>query len=338
MPILVSPAAEQKLKLQVVDFIACIQAGVINKTLLLQLMILPLLAASSSQPDAAPGAVYAEMRNVMYHYTEPIAVHIAYLKGALVPTQQGGVPVFDDADSFTLSIQSARISITTDALANVLNQYAFVAADSSLKAIRITTHGNKLKINGRLHSKGDLPFESEGSLSVTSEGEIRVHTEKLKAGHLPVKGLMDLLGQSIAKLIDTRKVSGLRADKDDLLLNPAELFPPPHIHGRLRAISIVGNEVVQEYGMQSAPSVKVSGNYMAYQGAQLRFGKLIMTDADLVLIDMDPRDDFDFYLARYREQLVAGYTKTTPSFGLRCYFRDYNKLTAKQKFQRSPDH
>jgi hypothetical protein len=271
------------------------------------------------------------MRNVMYHYTEPIAVHIAYLKGELMPTQQGGMPVFDDADSFSLSIQSARISITTDALANVLNQYAFVSADSPIKAVRITVNDNKLKIKGRLHSKGDLPFESEGSLSVTPEGEIRVHTEKLKAEHLPVKGLMDLLGEPISKLIDTRKVSGLRADKDDLLLDPSELLPPPHIHGHLRSITVVGNEVVQEYGAPAVPSVKVSGNYMAYHGAQLRFGKLTMSDTDLVLIDMDPQDPFDFYLARYRDQLVAGYTKTTPSFGLRCYFRDYNKLTPKQK-------
>jgi len=271
------------------------------------------------------------MRNVMYHYTELIAVHIAYLKGELLPTQQGGMPIFDDADSFSLSIQSARISITTDALANVLNQYAFVSAESPIKAVRVTANEGKLKIKGRLHSKGDIPFESEGSLSVTSDGGIRVHTEKLKAGHLPVKGLMDLLGETIAKLIDTSKVLGLRAEKDDLLLDPSELFPPPHIHGRLRAISIVGNEVVQEYGAPAAPSVKISGNYMAYHGAQLRFGKLTMSDTDLVLIDMDPQDPFDFYLARYRDQLVAGYTKTTPSFGLRCYFRDYNKLMPKQK-------
>jgi hypothetical protein len=297
--------------------------------------MIPAMLAASSQPDPAPGAVHAEMRNVMYHYTEPIAVHISYLKGELVPTQPGGMPVFDDANSFILSIQSAKLSITTDALAKVMNQYALAFRDAPIKELSITPDGPKLKIKGRLHSKGDLPFESEGSLSVTPEGEIRIHTEKLKAGHLPVKGLMDLVGESIAKLIDTRKVSGLRADKDDLLINPAELFPPPHIHGRLRAISIVGNEVVQEYGTQFAPAAKVAGNYMSYQGAQLRFGKLIMTDADLVLIDLDPRDAFDFYLARYREQLVAGYTKTTPSFGLRCYFRDYNKLTPKQKFQRS---
>jgi hypothetical protein len=223
------------------------------------------------------------MRNVMYHFTEPIAVHIAYLKGELAPADPEGMPVFEDANSFTISIRSARISITTESLANVLNQYVLASADAPIKAVRITTQDGKLKIKGRLHSKGDLPFESEGSLSLTSEGEIRVHTEKLKAGHLPIKGLMDLLGETISNLIDTKKLRGLRAEKDDLLLDPSELFPPPHIHGRLRAITIVGNEVVLEYGTESAPTLKISGNYMAYHGAQLRFGKLTMTDTDLML-------------------------------------------------------
>jgi hypothetical protein len=303
---------------------------VVNRALFL-LLVIPSILTASAQPDATPGAVRAEMRNVMYHFSDAVAVHITYLEGALKPTRDGGMPVFDDANSFSISIQSAKISITSDALANALNQYALVASDAPIKSVRIIPAGTKLKIKGRLHSKGDLPFETEGSLSVTPEGEIRVHTEKIKAGHVPVKSLMDLLGETISKLIDTRKVSGLRADKNDLLLNPSELFPPPHIHGRLRSISIVGNEVVQEYGSQTAPALKMSGNYMAYQGAQLRFGKLTMHDTDLFLIDMDPQDPFDFYLDHYKDQLVAGYTKTTPSFGLRSYFRDYNKLTAKQK-------
>lgn len=65
---------------------------------------------------------------------------------------------------------------------------------------------------------------------------------------------------------------------------------------------------------------------MAYRNSDLRFGKLIMDQADLTLLDMDPQDPFDFYLDHYKEQLVAGYTKTTPEFGLRVYTRDYNKL------------
>ena len=65
---------------------------------------------------------------------------------------------------------------------------------------------------------------------------------------------------------------------------------------------------------------------MHYEGNRLKFGKLTMNDTDLTLLDLDPRDPFDFYLDHYKEQLVAGYTKTTPSFGLRVHMVDFNKL------------
>lgn len=55
-----------------------------------------------------------------------------------------------------------------------------------------------------------------------------------------------------------------------------------------------------------------------------------MSNTDLTLLDLDPQDVFDFCLDRYKDQLVAGYTKITPSFGLRSYFRDYNKLAKTQ--------
>jgi hypothetical protein len=51
-----------------------------------------------------------------------------------------------------------------------------------------------------------------------------------------------------------------------------------------------------------------------------------MEPTDLVMIDMDPQDPFDFYLEHYVEQLGAGYTKTAPQLGLRVYVKDYNKL------------
>ena len=51
-----------------------------------------------------------------------------------------------------------------------------------------------------------------------------------------------------------------------------------------------------------------------------------MTGADLQLIDSDPRDPFDFFPARYRQQLVAGYSKNTPQGGLKTYMPDFNDL------------
>ena len=291
--------------------------------------------AGNAQKNVAtehrPDAVRVEMRNVTYHFTDSISVHISRLEGQLIPTTAGTIPVFDDKNSFVLAIGSAEISIATDVMSNVLNQDVFAASDAPLKQIEVGSAGNALRIKGKLHSKGDIPFEMVGKMSVTPEGEIRIHPERIKAGHLPVKGLMDLLGVKISNLISTKKVRGVRTEGDDLVLNPEQILPPPQIQGRLTNIRVNGNQIIQSFGTTSSErGPQQTGNYMAYRGAQLRFGKLTMTDTDMVLIDMDPQDPFDFYLDRYKEQLVAGYTKITPAFGLRVYMRDFNKLRKPQ--------
>jgi hypothetical protein len=43
-------------------------------------------------------------------------------------------------------------------------------------------------------------------------------------------------------------------------------------------------------------------------------------------MDMNPSDPLDFYMDHYKKQIVAGYIKATPGFGLRVYIRDYNRL------------
>ena len=77
---------------------------------------------------------------------------------------------------------------------------------------------------------------------------------------------------------------------------------------------------------------------MAYAGNRLQFGKLIMSDTDMILIDMDPKDPFDFYLDHYQEQLTAGYTKITPKFGLRVYMRDFEKLRGGKSARKTKAH
>ncbi len=272
------------------------------------------------------------MKNVVYHFTDSVDIHIRTLSGELVPLK-GDIPVFDDKESFTLQIGSAEIAISPASLSSVLNGYVFADHDAPLKALSISAaDGEKLKIKGKLHNKGDIPFEMQGQLSVTIDGKIRLHTEKVKAVHLPVKGLMDLLGVTVAGLIHSGKVRGVEVDGDDVILDPETMLPPPHITGKVTEVRIESGQIVQVFGHKTANGAKPAavGNYMAYHGNRLRFGKLTMNDTDMVLIDMDPRDPFDFYLDHYKEQLVAGYTKETMSFGLRVYMRDYNKLMKKR--------
>lgn len=288
----------------------------------------PQRAKAQSGEAADSQAVQVAMKNVTYHFTDHIAVHIVQMQGYLTPTKPGSLIVLDNSNSYTLNLASAEIALGCNSLAQVLNENLFSATDAPIKQVTIEARNNQLIIKGKLHQKGDVPFETTGTLMVEGDGRVRLHTEHLKAEHVPVKGLMDLLGIDMARMINTKKIPGISADKDDLILDPEQIFPPPQIRGKITAIQIQGNRIVQVFGTLQASNfaTKQPGNYMEYRHGDLGFGKLTMKDADLILIDMDPRDPFDFYLDHYKEQLVAGYAKTTPELGLRVYARDYNKL------------
>ena len=200
------------------------------------------------------------MKNVMYHYTGPIAVHVVQLQGEILPTKSGDIPVFDDKNSFILALNSAEIAISCDALARVLNQNVLSASNAPIKDLSIESKNNQLVIKGKLPQKGDVSFETTGVLKVEGDGRIRLHTEHLKAAHLPVKGLLDLLGMDIARMIDTKKIQGISADKDDLILNPEEILPPPHIQGRVTAVRVQGNDIVQVFGKAQGENFRRKAN------------------------------------------------------------------------------
>jgi len=278
------------------------------------------LAKSQQAQRSTPSAVQVDMRNVMYHVTDHVAVPILPLPGVVLPTKRNGLPVFDDVESFTLAIHCAEMAIGTDALSHILNHTVFAAPDAPIKDVNGTTVGTRLKVQGKLQAQGDLPFETEGTPTATPEGHMRIHTRKVTVAQVSVKGLLDLLGLKSAQLINTDKVRGVRLEGNDLLLDPALLLPPPHITGRVTEVRIAGEHLIQVFGTKPPSGVPhpSSGNYIAYRGGQLRFGKLTLADADVVLIDMDPQDPFDVSLGHYKEQLVAGYTQITPDFGLRA--------------------
>jgi hypothetical protein len=268
------------------------------------------------------------MRNVMYHFSETVVVEIKSLNGELVPLGKNEFPIFDDKDSFNLRISTAEIAIDSSNLANVLNSYVFARPHSPLTDLSIIVEKGRLKVKGKLHDKGDIPFETEGILIPAADGKLRLHSEKIKAMHLPVKGLMGLFGIDLGGLIKGGKVPGVEAQEDDLILDLEQILPPPHIEGKVVSVRMEGDKIIQVFGGSDAKPVKNirTGNYMAYKGNRIRFNKLVMNDADLILIDMDPGDPLDFYLEHYKEQLSAGYTKTTLDSGLRVFIKDFNKL------------
>ena len=118
-------------------------------------------------------------------------------------------------------------------------------------------------------------------------------------------------------------------DDNDFILDPASMLPPPRMRGRITAVRVQGEQIIETFGnVGRGPATAQAGaNYMAYRGGTLRFGRLTMNNTDMRLIDADPTDPFVFFPLHYKDQLVAGYSKTTVSGGLQVYMPDYNELS-----------
>jgi len=233
-----------------------------------------------------------EMVNVNIHLDSVLILHIRHLSGQFLPTKKGQPPAFDDKLSYLVAVDSAEIGVTPASMNHAMNTYVFDARDAPLKNLTLSIKGNQIKQTGTLNKGVGIPFEMTGTMSATADGRIRIRPTQVKAAHLPVEGVMKLLGLDVAKLMNTRNTKGVSVEGNDIILDPAQMFPPPKMRGRITAVRIEDDEIIQTFGtartlQAGKPSV---ANYMAYRGGVLRFGKLTMNDTDMRLIDADPTD------------------------------------------------
>jgi hypothetical protein len=297
------------------------------------------LAPARVQQPRAPAAaaerrserVAARMRNVVLHLGNGIDLHVSDLTGHLVSGVPDKPPVFDDVNSYVVEIDAARVSMTADSLTNLMNNYVFTAPDAPLKNLKIAIEGGELRQTGTLKKGVGVPFTMRGTIAATPDGKIRIHPTTIKAAGFIPKGVLDFFGLELERLVKLKRTPAVKIDGDDMLLDPEGLLPPPRIRGHLTKAWIENGMVVQQFGSavpRSAPAPADPGvkNYMYYRGGTLRFGKLTMADTDLLLVDADQKDPFDFSPERYNDQLVAGYSKNTRAHGLIVYMPDLNDL------------
>jgi hypothetical protein len=273
--------------------------------------------------------VSVQMRHVDYHVDSTIVMRIQFLRGDLEPTAPEHAPFFDDKTSFNIKIDSAQVSIVPEQLGDLLNRYTFAYPGSPLRHLSLKVEKGQLKQEGTM--KG-VSFTMLGDLTLTSSGELRLHPTSVKAVGMKVGGLMNFFGLNLEKLVKLRGARGVRIDKNDFYLDPASLIPPPLVRGRVFAVQLTDSAVALTFHPADSSKVKELPvpdpkltNYMYYRGNVLRFGKLTMHDTDLLIVDAEPKDPFDFFLDQYLSQLVAGYTRIRPNNGLTVVMQDFAK-------------
>jgi hypothetical protein len=294
------------------------------------------------QPPALP--VQIEMQNVHLHVDDGIILEIERLRGDMITRSPGQPPVFDDGRSYVLRVSSATMAIDMPSLSALLNRHVFGYDGAPLKDVKVeTTKDGRLEQKGKLHKGIDVPFSMKASVSATPEGRLKLHMESMKVAGVPAKGFLSLFGLKLEDVADLERRHGLSVSDNDIVIDVGQVLPPPEITGRLSRVTVVGNRLVQTFAPSDGARVPAlrppdprARNYVYFSSGTIRFGKLTMSDADLQLIDADMRDAFDFFPNRYKEQLVAGYSKNTPRLGLMTYMPDFADLQRRSMDLRPP--
>jgi hypothetical protein len=274
-------------------------------------------------------ATQVRMRNVYFHLSDQIVLHVRRLTGEMRATTAGGPINFDDNDSFSIAIDSAEVAMSEPALTALLNDHVFAYRDAPLRRIRVKMENGNVVQSGTLRKALNVPFTITSTVSAMPDGTIRLHPVKTRIMGIGARGLMQALDIELEDVIDVSKAKGVTVRGNDLYLDPDSLLPPPRISGRVVAVRVEGRSLVQTFAGGRRPRAEPAedggpsrGNYMYYRGGTLRFGKLFMVDADMRILDADTSDPFDFSLDRYNEQLVRGYSVTLPSLGLEVHMPD----------------
>jgi hypothetical protein len=295
----------------------------------LGLALLALALSACSSVEASKSSVAVDMRNVDLHVTPDIALHIRHLSGQFVANGTRPAPYLDDPRSYSVMVDAGEVAVDLASL-NAIMARTLKEGHSNVTSMQISVdEQGQLRQKGTVRKGIPLPFDVKASVSATPDGFIRIHSESIKGFGVPVNPLLKVLRVGMDNLFTIDAGHGVRVTGNDLLLDPSNLLPPPGMHGKLTAVRVEKNALVQIFGSGDAPPVPASvtaKNHIYWRGGQLSFGKLTMAETDLELVDDDPRDVFDFSVDRWQEQLVAGYSKTTPGRGLKAHMPDYNDL------------
>jgi hypothetical protein len=283
-------------------------------------------------PEPMPGRrpVAVEMRNVDLHITDDITLHIKHLDGRFVGTGRSGIPYLDDTRTYEVVMDSAAIVMDMASLNALLNEHVLGHGRSNVENLTVGTDSEgRLVQKGEIDKGVDIPFKVKGAVEATSDGRIRIHAKSVRGFGLPVKPLMKLFSVEMDDILKVEPSHGVWVDDNDLILDPQLMLPPPHIRGKVAEVHVEGDTLVQTFGRGRPRALSppaVSPNHIYWRGGDLKFGKLTMANTDLELIDMDPKDPFDFSVRRWNDQLVAGYSKNTAGRGLKAHMPDFNDL------------
>ena len=289
--------------------------------------------------------VRLEMVNTLFMLNEKIAFNVQKLHSKIYPKEGYPLVDFDDVNSFFIDIYNGRISLKAGVMETVFNDIVFKYPGAPLKNLKMNfinvRKGDRdvghIELKGEMYLLGMwLNFTMVGRPEIDKKNNLMVMIpESVKAVGFPyalgfMKGPFSM--ESLMKIPDGR---GVKVDGNSIIISPFRIFPPPALSGKLARISIdverglLNLEFDREEKLVFPPPKVEAKSYLMLKKGVVKFGKLVMHDADLLMVDADPSDTFVFYLSKYSIPLGKGKSLMKGDRSVIAYMPDYDDVAGK---------
>jgi hypothetical protein len=273
-------------------------------------------------PGGSPRVV---MKNVRYRVGPKLAIDVPALDGLKVAMQPGAPVVMDDPTQWSMVINNGTFMLDSENIASLMNNYVFNYPDPPLKELTAFLSNGRMGMKGKMKKGIDIPFEMEGTPKALPNGKIELVPDRIVAAGMPSQGLMKLIGLEMDKMVKVREGRGLAIEGNTIIMDPTKMLPPPAISGRVSNVTVApdprdgqmklqinfggGSQAVRDERL-AAPNAP---NYIHVFGGNVRMVNTYNTFTNLQIVDAEPSDLFDFYLAEYGVQMQAGAIILSPN-------------------------
>jgi hypothetical protein len=134
----------------------------------------------------------------------------------------------------TTQIRSAQVFVSSESLSRMF-ELKIAQSNSKVSDIKVETRDNNTaRLSGKIKKKVTLPFEIEGPVS-TDGRDLVLDAKEVNAGKLPIKWLLGMLGENLAKLLGSNSVSGVLVKGNTLIFQPSKIA---HVEGHISKLQL----------------------------------------------------------------------------------------------------
>jgi hypothetical protein len=282
---------------------------------------------------------YINLRNVKFHWTGDYFIRTEDADIKVAP--RGGDRVFnlDDSSSYVLEIIRGAVTAELPVLEKLFNERTLNYPGAALKNIRLTAEGpqgdKRIVLRGEMRFGAWIGFTVRARLSVDrAANRIIVKSESISALGLPfAKGIIDLSGLTLEKLVSIRGDRGIAIAGNDLVIDPFVLFPPPVYSGCLDGVAVSDSglaltfRTVENFSFPARP--QGARNDVFLVGGVVKLATMRLVFSRTQIVDSVPGDDFEFNINDYFRQISRSSTRITGDGSVVVTMPDYFKTAAR---------